>query len=137
MSRQPDHETVENRAATGPRSGTDGSSSGGDRRASPEVGPCRHCGRRVPVAAVCRACGYDADPERNRRARFVWGLLGGLLVLSVAGAPLGVVFLWKALGHHRAMTGRVVAGEDRPSVPSAVVGELRRRFGGGRRIGGP
>ncbi|WP_436927880.1 hypothetical protein [Halosimplex amylolyticum] len=59
--------------------------------------------------------------ERNRRDRFVWGLLGTLLVLSVIGAPLGAALCWKAFGHHRAMTGRVVADADRSGPSSTTV----------------
>jgi len=82
------------------------------------IGPCRHCGRRVPARAVCRACGYDADPERNRRDRFVWGLLGGLLVLSVVGAPIGLAFLLKATVHHRAINEQLVPGVEQQRAPS-------------------
>lgn len=79
------------------------------------VGPCRNCGHRVAnIAQQCRFCGYDADPARNERARFVWGVVGLLLTLSVAGAPVGLVLLWKAFQHHRAATGRVV---DPPNSP--------------------
>ncbi|WP_436932296.1 hypothetical protein [Halosimplex halobium] len=95
-----------------------------------ELGRCRHCGRVVPAAAVCRACGYDADPERNRRARFVWGLVGVLLALTVVGAPVGLCCLLKAAGHHRAMTGRVVADATRPPLALAVVDGIRRRARG-------
>lgn len=86
-------------------------------RARSAVGRCRHCGRVVQGAVRCRACGYDADRERNRRDRFVWGLLGALLVGTVVGAPLGFALCWKAVGHHRAMTGDVVArGQQRPLI---------------------
>lgn len=91
----------------------------------------------VPATAICRACGYDADPERNRRARFVWGLVGVLLTLTVVGAPVGLPCLLKARGHHRAMTGRVVAGESRPSPVVAARRAIRRRLNGSdRRHGG-
>ena len=95
-----------------------------------ELGRCRHCGRLVPATAVCRACGYDAGTERNRRARFVWGLLGGLLVLTVVGAPVGALCLLKAAGHHRAMTGAVVTADSRPPFVVAALGGIRRRVNG-------
>ncbi|WP_436909405.1 hypothetical protein [Halosimplex marinum] len=95
-----------------------------------ELGRCRHCGRVVPAATVCRACGYDADTERNRRARFAWGLVGVLLALTVVGAPVGLVCLLKAAGHHRAMTGRVVADATRPPLALATVEGVRRRVRG-------
>jgi len=102
-----------------------------------ELGRCRLCGRLVPAVPVCRACGYDADPERNRRARFVWGLIGTLLALTVAGAPVGLCCLLKARGHHRAMTGRVVAEASRSLLVVAAVGGIRRRLdGAGGRHGG-
>lgn len=103
-----------------------------------ELGRCRHCGRLVPATRVCRACGYDADPERNRRARFVWGLVGALLTLTVVGAPVGLPCLLKARGHHRAMTGRVVAEESRASAAVAAGRAIGRRLNGagGRRGGG-
>lgn len=72
------------------------------------IGPCRHCGRRVPATTVCRACGFDTDTERNRRDRLVWGVVGCLLVLSVVGAPLGLLCCWKAVVHHRAIDDHVV-----------------------------
>jgi hypothetical protein len=103
-----------------------------------ELGRCRHCGRVVPAVTVCRACGYDTDPERNRRARFAWGLTGVLLALTVAGAPVGLLCLLKAAGHHRAMTGRVVAEASRPSPVVAAIRAIRGRLDGpdGRYGGG-
>lgn len=99
------------------------------------IGPCRHCGRRVPAATVCRACGFDTDTDRNRRDRFVWGVLGGLLVLSVIGAPLGALCCWKAVVHHRAMHGRAVTESPRyPGLVAAVRAaspRLRRAPGDG------
>ncbi|WP_164471842.1 hypothetical protein [Halosimplex salinum] len=101
------------------------------------IGPCRHCGARVPATTVCRDCGYDTDTERNRRDRFVWSLLGTLLVLSVVGAPVGLVLLWKASRHHRAMSGGVVAGDARPAPLSAAFAGARRRLTDGpQRRGG-
>ena len=95
------------------------------------VGPCRHCGRLVPVRTVCRAYGYDTDSERNRRDRFVWGLLGGLLVCSVVAAPVGLVLCWKALQHHRAVTREVVTDAGGPAPVSEVVDSVRRRVDSG------
>ncbi|ELZ20613.1 hypothetical protein C475_20158 [Halosimplex carlsbadense 2-9-1] len=104
---------------------------------TPELGRCRHCGRLVPATPLCRACGYDADPERNRRARFVWGLVGASLTLTVGGAPVGLLCLLKARGHHRAMTGRVVAEESRPPAMVVAARAVRRRLSGsGGRHGG-
>jgi predicted nucleic acid-binding Zn ribbon protein len=101
------------------------------------LGRWRHCGRLVPATPVCRACGYDADPERNRRARFVWGLVGALLTLTVVGAPVGLPCLLKARGHHRATTGRVVVEESRPSPTAAAARAVRRQLNGsGGRHGG-
>jgi len=102
-----------------------------------ELGRCRHCGRLVPAVPRCRACGYDAGPERNRRARFVWGLIGALLTLTVVGAPVGLPCLLKAWGHHRAMARRVVVEGGPPSPVVAGVRAVRRRLDGpGRRHGG-
>ena len=75
----------------------------------PGVGPCRNCGHTVESAATqCRSCGYTADPERNRAARFTSLVYGLVLVGTIVGAPLGVVFLWRAYRHHRSMNGQVV-----------------------------
>lgn len=96
-----------------------------------DVGPCRHCGHLVATtSAQCRYCGFDADPERNRVDRFVWGLSGVFLVLTVVGAPLGLLFCWKAAVHHRSGTGSVV--EPRMLADggaSRVVDDLRRTTG--------
>lgn len=96
-----------------------------------EVGPCRYCGRLVAAASArCRYCGYDPDPVRNEQDRFVWGVAGLFLTLTIVGAPLGLLFLWKALAHHRATSGRVVALESRPeSFIARVTGNLRRTVG--------
>lgn len=96
-----------------------------------EVGPCRYCGRLVAAASVrCRSCGYDPDPVRNEQDRFVWGVAGLFLTLTIVGAPLGLLFLWKALAHHRATSGRVVALEARPeSFIARVTGNLRQTVG--------
>lgn len=81
------------------------------------VGACRNCGHDVSITARrCRSCGYDADPTRNERARFLSGVLGIALTLSVVGAPIGALLLWKAYNHHCAATGRVVDTRE-PSPP--------------------
>ncbi|WP_415380836.1 hypothetical protein [Halosimplex sp. TS25] len=79
----------------------------------------------MPATAVCRARGFDTRPAPNRRGRFVWGVLGALLVLSVVGAPLGAALCWKAIRHHRAMSGGVVADAGRPAPLSAALDTAR------------
>lgn len=97
-----------------------------------DVGPCRYCGRTVAASsAQCRFCGYDPDPIRNEQDRFVWGVAGLFLTLTVVGAPVGLLFLWKALAHHRATSGRVVAVDRHAeSVLARVAGNFRRTLGG-------
>lgn len=73
------------------------------------LGPCRNCGHDVAVTTTCcRSCGYDADPERTRRGRFVNGILGSLLTLTLVGAPFGIPLLYRSLTYHRAHTRGVV-----------------------------
>jgi hypothetical protein len=63
-------------------------------------------------------------------------MIGALLTLTVVGAPFGLCCLLKAAGHHRAMTGRVVADASRPPLVVAAVGGIRRRLDGPDRRGG-
>jgi hypothetical protein len=92
------------------------------------VGPCRNCGRHVAATAtVCRYCGFDADAARNRRGRFVWGVLGALATLTVVGAPVGLLLLWKAGRHHRAMTGSVVETATRTPLLPALLRAVGRK----------
>jgi hypothetical protein len=90
------------------------------------VGPCRNCGHHVAATAtVCRYCGFDADTRRNERVRFVWGVLGLLATLTVVGAPVGLLLLWKAARHHRAMTGSVVETATQAPLIPALLASVR------------
>jgi len=67
---------------------------------------CRRCGGAVrPTATRCQHCGYDV--RSHSKWRWVWGLPGTVLTVSIVGAPLGLPMLWKAYRHRKAAEGSV------------------------------
>lgn len=79
------------------------------------------------MASQCRFCGYDADPDDAERARTIWGISGLAATLTIIGAPIGLLLLWKAYQHNRATTGRVVDTAYPPTpFPLVVLADCRR-----------
>lgn len=93
-----------------------------------EIGPCRRCGHTVErFTTCCRACGYETDPKWNETMTFVLGVYGAFLLGTVVLAPVGLVLLWKARLHHRALTRGLVESEDPPSLRDRAAAVLEVR----------
>lgn len=102
--------------------------------------PCRDCRTLVPAAVTtCPACGYDVD--RHERWRLLFGLVGTLLTVSLAFAPVGLPMLWLAHRHQLAAAGsvtepRVVTIRDRVTTVLAEHAGLGRPTPACRGAGG-
>lgn len=67
---------------------------------------CKRCGGEVAESASrCRHCGYDT--ASHNKYRWMWGLLGLPLMLSVIGIPIGLICAWKARKHRKALKSSV------------------------------
>lgn len=89
---------------------------------------CQDCDTEVPATArTCPSCGYDVTD--HDRWRFLWGVPGTLLTLSLVLAPIGLPMIMKARQHRLAAEGTVTAprssswrhavglGRDQPQRP--------------------
>lgn len=73
-----------------------------------ETGNCRRCGGEVPQDATrCQHCGYDTSS--HSKWRWVWGIPGFILLMSIIGIPLALPMLWKARKHRLAYKRGVAA----------------------------
>lgn len=67
---------------------------------------CRKCNGDVsPDASRCKHCGYDTSS--HSKWRWVWGIPGLILTMSIIGAPIGLPMLWNAYKHRKAYEGGV------------------------------
>lgn len=95
-----------------------------------ERAPCRDCGATVSVAATtCPSCGYDVD--RHERWRYLLGIAGTLLTVSLAFAPVGLPVLWRAHRHQLAAAGTVTEPRH-VSIRDRLTTVLTRHAGIGR-----
>lgn len=78
-------------------------------RVNGEVPVCRRCGVEVPAANVtaCRNCGFDPVALHRGKMR-LWGVVSGLLVMSVVGIPFALLTGFAALKHRRELKKGVV-----------------------------
>lgn len=62
---------------------------------------CELCREDIAESArTCPHCGHD-PAAAHTRWRKIDGLLGAVLILSVIGSPLGLIFAWKSWRHAR------------------------------------
>lgn len=66
----------------------------------------RAAGWGGPILAAAHEF-WDGTSRHNRN-RFLWGIPGTLLTLSVVGAPVGLPMVWKAYEHRKAHERAVV-----------------------------
>ena len=63
---------------------------------------CSKCRESVSEdASACPHCGYDPAAPHQKWGK-IDGVLGGLLIMSVIGSPVGLFVLWRAWRHGRA-----------------------------------
>ena len=69
---------------------------------------CRRCQEAVAEGADrCPHCNYDTNG--HSRSRWVWGIPGFILTMSVIGAPIGIPMLYKAYKHRKRYEGDITA----------------------------
>ena len=67
---------------------------------------CKKCGGEVETdVSRCRHCGYDT--ASHSKYRWLWGIPGFVLTMSLVGSPIGIPMLWKAYKHRKAYEGSV------------------------------
>lgn len=67
---------------------------------------CKRCGQEVQAdARRCSNCGYDVNS--HSKWRWIWGLPGAVLTVSIIGSPIGLPMLWKAYKHRKSYQGTV------------------------------
>ena len=75
------------------------------------------------------------DPTADRRARFLWGIPGTILTLSLIGAPLGLPMIWKASRAQQRLDARTPGPTGEPLGTVREI--LRMTLGGELSAGGP
>ena len=72
-----------------------------EARLNGEVPVCRRCGGDVNADALaCPNCGFDPVSQHRGRMRF-WGVITGLLCITVVGLPIALLTGYAALRHRR------------------------------------
>lgn len=84
------------------------------------LSPCRKCGMSVlPTSTTCPECGYEVTA--HDRWRFIWGIPGIILTLTIVLAPLGLPMLWKAYEHRLAAEGTVTRKRSTGNILKGVL----------------